>query len=312
MTSLPPSVKKVAVCLAACNGAPWLNEQLDSILRQEGVLVQVFISVDASTDETYRLVTERAATCALISVLPQERTFGSAALNFFHLLGELDFSGFDYVSLADQDDRWYSDKLLRAVRHLSEQNTDCYSSNVRAVWDDGRSVVIDKAQPLCSWDFLFEAAGPGCTYVFTRSFAQSLQSLLRNTPIPIQANIGVHDWFIYAFARASGFSWFIDPVPSMDYRQHGGNLIGANRGGAAFAHRVRTVLSGWAIRQARQMARLVKVDSRAFCRPWSRPGRLGMLFLAMNSHRARRRIPDKFFFALACLLLAIVGDRSGA
>ena len=44
---------KVAILLAAYNGIDWIEEQIFSILNQESVEVEIFISVDISTDGTY-------------------------------------------------------------------------------------------------------------------------------------------------------------------------------------------------------------------------------------------------------------------
>ena len=141
------------------------------------------------------------------------------------------FGGFDYVSLADQDDIWFEDKLSRAIDILTgrEPGFDCYSSNVVAFWEDDTRKLIDKAQPQHKWDFVFEAAGPGCTYVLKVSVVSELKPLLLSFQEQI-SKIGLHDWFIYAFSRAKGYKWFIDPVPSMLYRQHSSNQVGVNSG----------------------------------------------------------------------------------
>ena len=82
----------------------------------------------------------------------------------------------------------------------------------------------DKAQPQADWDFLFEAAGPGCTYVFTRDLVIALKASILTNWNEVQ-NVSLHDWYCYAFARSQGFKWFIDPRPSMNYRQHERNQV---------------------------------------------------------------------------------------
>lgn len=303
-------MNKVAVCLAAYNGKHWLPEQIDSIIEQKGVATNVFISVDKSSDGTEALVAELSESDSRIILLPTGQRFGGAAANFFRLLQDIDFSDFDYVSLSDQDDIWYPDKLIRAVQAISDTGADCYSSNVTAFWSDGRTALINKAQNQCEWDFLFEAAGPGCTYVFKKTFAQQVQMRIRKIPLEEISSVGLHDWFIYAFARVSGCRWFIDDQPSMSYRQHSNNQIGANSGLEAILIRARKILDGWGISQARLIAHLVGVDEQPFCLPWRKPGRWGMIFLAVNCYRTRRKLSDKLLFGAACILLAIFGDRS--
>jgi rhamnosyltransferase len=302
---------KVAVCLAAYNGIRWLGQQLDSILNQRNVSVTVFISVDQSADGTEAFVESLAKSNDRIVQLPQGVRFGGAAANFFRLLGDVDFGGFDYVSLADQDDIWFEDKLSRAIDILTgrEPGFDCYSSNVVAFWEDDTRKLIDKAQPQRKWDFVFEAAGPGCTYVLKVSVVAELKPLLLSFQEQI-SKIGLHDWFIYAFSRAKGYKWFIDPVPSMLYRQHSSNQVGVNSGLRAYLWRSKKVFGGWAISQARQIVQLVGLSGSSFYRWWSRPGRLGMLWLAANAFRCRRGFKDGCIFGIVCLFLFVVGDRS--
>lgn len=300
---------KIAVCLAAFNGREWLREQLDSILVQKNVVVTVFVSVDRSNDGTEFWVNEFSKIDKRVIQLPQGFQFGGAAANFFRLLNDVYFAAFDYVSLADQDDVWYPDKLWRAVMSLSESGSDCYSSNVLAFWDDGKERLIDKAQSQTDLDFLFEAAGPGCTYVLKRAVVEDFKLLLVSHSSEI-AKVGLHDWFIYAFARSRGYHWIIDPRPSMAYRQHAFNQVGVNAGWRAYLARAKKIVGGWGIAQARLIVLLTGLESDPFCKPWRRPGRLGMLWLALNAYRARRKVSDRFIFAAACLLLAIVGDRS--
>lgn len=309
LQSLSQPLPKIAVCMAAYNGMEWLSEQLDSILVQKNVAVTVFISVDRSNDGTELWVDEFSKIDNRVVQLPQGFRFGGAAANFFRLINDVDFAAFDYVSLADQDDIWYPDKLWRAVMLLSDSSSDCYSSNVLAFWENGTERQIDKAQSQREWDFIFEAAGPGCTYVFKRTVAENIKKFLVSHPLEV-AKVGLHDWFIYAFARTAGYRWLIDPLPSMAYRQHATNQVGVNAGWKAYRARALKIFSGWGISQARLIARLLELDNGSFCRPWRQHGRLGMLWLAMNAYRARRKFSDRVIFAIVCLLIALLGDRS--
>lgn len=298
----------LAVCLAAYNGMRWLQEQLDSILGQVSVEVTVFVSVDVSTDETERWVDQRALADKRIVVLPHGQRFGGAARNFFRLVRDVDFSAFDYVSFADQDDIWFEDKLTRAIVMLLESNAAVYSSNVIAFWPDGRRMLIKKSQRQRKWDFLFEAAGPGCTYVMRADFVVALQARIRERWNEAQA-VGLHDWFAYAFARANGYKWFIDSRPGMLYRQHAENQVGVNNGWRAFVHRARKVWAGWGIDQAGLIAQLVGLENDAFVSSWRSGTRLGYLRLASHARQCRRRFRDQLLFAVTCIVLCLAGNR---
>lgn len=293
-----------AVCLAAFNGADWLPEQIESILSQTGVVVTVFVSVDKSTDSTQEFFEQITLSQERIVLLPCGERFGGAAKNFFRLIRDVDFQLFDYVAFADQDDIWLPNKLLRSHEVLSSTKADAYSSNVIAFWPDGRQALIDKSQPKVQWDFLFEAAGPGCTYVMRTGFARALQDVVRSRWVEVQ-KVGLHDWFVYAFARVKGYSWVIDDVPSMLYRQHEHNQVGVNAGWRAFFHRVEKVLSGWGLAQSALIARLVGLENDPFVLQWRDRSKLGLLYLALHAGQCRRRVRDKFFFALSCLVLSV-------
>ena len=165
------SEPRIAILLAAFNGARWLNEQVESILKQTEVNLTLFISVDQSNDGTEALVNQLAQVNSRIQALAHGEYFGGAGANFYRLFKSIDLSQYDYVALSDQDDIWNADKLKRAVTALQHNQCDGYSANVTAFWADGKKQLIDKAQKQTQWDFLFEAAGPGCSYVLTQSLA---------------------------------------------------------------------------------------------------------------------------------------------
>jgi rhamnosyltransferase len=243
-----------------------------------------------------------------IVVLPHGQRFGGAGPNFYRLLRDVDFSSFDYVSLSDQDDCWFQTKLRRADEVLRRTSADVYSSDVIAFWPSGRRLIIEKSQPQKRWDFLFEAAGPGCTYVMKTAFAQVLQKRLREQWTEMQ-QVSLHDWFIYAFARAHGYRWVIDDQPGMLYRQHADNQVGVNEGWRAFLRRSRKIRDGWWLGQAVLIAELVGLGNDSFVRSWRTPSRLGTLRLAFYAAECRRRPRDQLLFALSCLMLFVAGNR---
>lgn len=296
------ALSRVAVLLAAFDGMRWLPQQLDSILAQRAVALTVFISVDQSTDGSEAWCDQQAARDARIRVLAHGQHFGGAARNFFRLLREVALDDFDYVCFADQDDVWLPGKLERAIAQIRETGVQAYSCNVTAFWPDGRQVLIDKAQAQVRWDFLFEAAGPGCGYVLQKGLAQEIQGLVQTQWQAVQA-VGLHDWFIYAFARSRGFRWVIDAEPGLLYRQHDRNQVGANAGWAGLWRRARKILSGWGMSQAVLTAQLLQLQDEPFVRAGLLRGRLGLLYLLWHAPSCRRRLRDRCYFVLVCLAL---------
>lgn len=299
MNEAPPP--RIAVALAAYNGELFLQEQLDSILAQVGVEVTVFISIDPSTDQTGAIAAQAADMDARIRLLPEVGRFGGAAPNFLRLLRDIDPSGFDGIAYADQDDIWYADKLSRAWSEMKRDGADGYSSNVVAFWESGQQILVHKAQPMRRWDHLFEAAGPGCTYVISRRLAISL----RACAVACRERLGpleYHDWLTYAYARSNGFSWIIDARPGMAYRQHARNQIGVNSGWRSFARRARRILSGHGFEQACLIGEAVGA-LHAPPLVLLRNGRRGLLLLALKSAQCRRAPRDRVLFFLMCLAM---------
>lgn len=295
-------MKRVAILLATYNGERWLDEQLDSLLGQTGVAVTVFVSDDSSSDGTVARLQARGDD--RVRLLPTVARYGSAAGNFFRLLRDVDFSGFDAVSLSDQDDIWHLDKLSRALALMAERQADAVSGNVTAFWPDGREHLIRKSQPQQAWDHFFEAAGPGCTYVLSPALAISLQRTLREQEQALRG-ISLHDWFIYCHARTQGFRWYIDDQPVMAYRQHGGNVIGANQGLAAARARLGKIMDGW---YRDQILLIADICGEGGAQPavWLRRGqRLALLPLLLHVGRMRRYWRDRIFLAFTFVLLAV-------
>lgn len=298
---------QVAVLLAAFNGIKYIEAQISSIISQVDVDVTVFISVDRSSDGTESLVSQLAKENAKLVLLPFGIRFGAASPNFYRLFREVELGRFDYVSLADQDDIWYPHKLLRACRTLKEEGAFGYSSNVTAFWPTGRTKLVDKAQPQRLWDFLFEACGPGCTYVLRVDLALELQSILRRGEGEVK-RVGYHDWLIYAFARSGNKPWVIDASPTMDYRQHANNQIGVNSGWRPYWGRARMILQGHGFEQASLIAGLVGASELPVVRRGLFGGRLGHLWLAFQAAQCRRKRIEQVWFFILCLIFAVVGD----
>lgn len=290
----------VSVLLATFNGETYLNEQLKSIKNQSDVEVLIVASDDGSFDRTLQLLNETSAVDCQLTLLPSQKQ-GSAAANFFRLLCDADLTHIDYVALSDQDDIWQADKLSHAVHKILENNVDAYSSNVTAFWPNGKQKLINKAQPQQQFDYMFESAGPGCTFVLTQKLALELQRFLIANQQKCQ-HIALHDWFIYAFARSRGFKWLIDKESHMLYRQHAGNVVGANVGVKAKLARWQKLREGWLVQQALLIAEILGYNDAWPIQKLKRYYFVDRLALMANVNKLRRRLRDRVALALFLLL----------
>lgn len=293
-------MKKIAVLLAAYNGERWIEEQLASILQQRNVNVTIFISVDLSKDNTLSMCQRLASNEQRIKLLEYGERFGGAASNFYRLIKDVDFSSFDYIAFADQDDLWLDNKLEMACRYL--ESCDVYSSNVTAFWPNGRTYLIDKAQPQVKYDFLFEAAGPGCTYVIDRQVATCFKAFLNENWSSVK-EVELHDWLFYAYARVHRYKWVIDSRPSMLYRQHENNQVGANNTFPAALKRYKLIKKKWYRNEILKLLGLFGADLDInFKEPLISKRYITKLKLVFYINQMRRKPKDRIYLMIAIIL----------
>ena len=294
--------KKIAVLLASYNGVKYIKEQIDSILNQKEVDVTIFISDDLSTDGTIEYLQDIYKDFKNIVYLPSGSKFGGAGKNFFRLIRDVDFSSFDFISFVDQDDIWYEDKLIRAIKTIEDKQLDAYSSNILAFWEDGKEMIINKSSLQARYDYIFEAAGPGCTYVLKKDLAISLQNFICDNWEDVN-KVELHDWFIYAFARENNYKWHIDEKPSMRYRQHTSNQVGANDGLKAKLKRLKKVFSSWYREEIIKIIKVLRLENKyKFSKYILNKSYLNNLLLLKYSFEFRRNKKEKLFLSLLILL----------
>lgn len=285
-------MKIVIVLLATYNGINWLPVQIESILKQNDVKIILVVSDDMSTDGTWEYLQSLAELDNRVTLLPRQQKFSGAAKNFYHLLESCDLQGADYFAFADQDDIWSFDKLIRQIELLEAEGYAAVSSDVEAFWPNGKTATIIKSQPQRRFDFLFESAGPGCSFLMTPWLVGELKKVL-GIPELHAYDIALHDWLTYAVCRASGGRWLIDSIPTLQYRQHGHNELGANKGLKAFISRLKKITGGWYYAEVLKIARVCQTlthqaDLLTFCTVLTqRKGLLGYI------GQCRRKLLDR-------------------
>ncbi len=234
---------KVAVLLAAYNGEKYIQEQIEYIVNQVDVDIYIYISIDASTDRTLEICQQLQKIYKNIFIINEgKERFGSAGKNFYYLIKNIDFEEFDFIALSDQDDIWKPSKIIRGIQVLEKEQASGYSSDVECFWDDGsrKNKIIKKSYPQKKYDYYFEPAGPGCTYILKRDLFSQIQNKIKH----LEKHPFHHDWFIYAYARKNNYKWHIDNLPNIYYRQHHNNQVGANTGVIQKIKRLKKLKSG--------------------------------------------------------------------
>lgn len=299
--------QRVAVILASYNGEPYVREQLLSILGQQDVDLHVFVRDDGSKDRTREIVADIAAETGKVTLLPVGTSTGSATGNFLWTLSRLDLSGFTHVSLADQDDIWAARKLARALERMTAHGADGYSSDLISYSVAQRSVsYINKSDETKDYDYLFQGASAGCTYVLSSELCATIRQRVEHVP-SLEFKPRSHDWLIYAIARSTGFKWICDGEAHIFYRQHAANVYGARSSFGGIVAKLNLIRSGWYrqnILWLRQFIENSEGEREVLSRieRWSLRDRW---YVASNAKRFRRRRRDAWVL-LACALLGLM------
>lgn len=237
-----PATQKVAILLCTYHGQRYLAEQLDSLRAQTHASWHVWASDDHSHDDTHAILQSyQAAWGADYLTIIQGPAQGFAD-NFLSLTCHQNVQA-DYFAFSDQDDIWEQDKLARALARLSTVDPDVpalYCSRTRLVdvrnQDLGFSPLFKRPPGFAN--ALMQNIGGGNTMVFNQA-ARALLNETRTSAIAIP-----HDWWAYLVISGSGGQVFYDPHPTVRYRQHEHNLIGADNSWRARMRRLRKLWQG--------------------------------------------------------------------
>ena len=227
------TINEVYVILSTYNGERFLSEQLESILAQQSVSIKLYIRDDGSSDGTRAILASFAQNHAHIEV---EYGDNIGVINsFFALLKKVPPDA-EFVAFADQDDIWLPDKLIRAVNRIKNSSKPVmYCSCYKAVDENGN--FLWQSQPpekeISFKNAIVQNITTGCTVVINRSLLTALKLNQVNTK-----NLIMHDWWVYLVATCFG-QIIYDREPSMLYRQHGGNAVGAKNGFAFWLGRIK-------------------------------------------------------------------------
>ncbi len=257
----------------------------------------MYISLDLSDDSSYELCKLLKKENSQVTLLPYGKKYGSAAKNFFRLIHDVNLNKYEYISFADQDDIWMSNKLFFAINEILTRNVEAFSSDVIAFYDNGKETLIRKSHPQKKFDHFFESAGPGCTYVLRSKALQKFKNFIMINVNIIQS-ISLHDWLIYAYFRTHNLSWHVDPKPLIKYRIHNLNHMGPNVGIPAIIKRYHMIKSGWYIDQVRLISTILSNHEKTSFK-------LEKIFLLKNFLQLRRSSRDAFIL-LFLIFLSII------
>lgn len=214
--------------LATYNGEKYLEEQLESIVKQTYENWQLIISDDNSQDSTKQIINK------YILLYPDQIKYidnkneHSAKGNFINLFNNVEES--DYYMFCDQDDVWINTKIEKFVARIEKEK---YAESILMYCD---LKIVDQKLNLLQDSYLkytnnyppnedfknftLENHIPGCVMFFNHSLKEKIGK--------ISNKCRMHDWWIALVAAAYGKIIFIDETLNL-YRQHENNTIGVKK-----------------------------------------------------------------------------------
>jgi glycosyltransferase involved in cell wall biosynthesis len=219
----------VAILLATYNGAPWLREQLDSLLRQTHDNWVLYWRDDGSGDGTLAILQafgQRAGQGRCIQLAEPPGRIGAAG-SFIALLRSVcdTLAERDMVAFADQDDIWLPQKLERGIAALRSAPRDApvlYCARQILVDNTLQQLGISRplSRPAGFPTALTQNVATGCTVMLNCLAAKLVAASRPSTGT-------LHDWWAYLLVAAAGGKLIQDDEPVVLYRQHALNLVGA-------------------------------------------------------------------------------------
>ena len=216
--SLSASALSVSVVMASYNGAPYLHEQLLSILAQLSADDELIISDDGSSDETMAILRDYQADRVRI-----ESTSGGLGptRNFEHALGR---ARGRIIVLSDQDDRWLPGRLDRVRKHFATRS-DPYDLLVMD------STITDGAlNPTLGSLFEYLDAGPGLAKnIYRNTYVgchMAFRRELLSVAMPFPRAVPMHDMWLGLVSELVGSVTF-NQGPTMLFRRSGQNYTQA-------------------------------------------------------------------------------------
>lgn len=223
-------MNQITVLMATYNGSSYVREMIDSVLAQDYTDFRLVLSDDCSKDDTAQILEEYAQKYPnRVTHYRSGLRFGNAQSHFMYLLQH--FHDTPYMMFCDQDDYWHPDKMSKTFRKMQEIEKEgmpaMVHTDLRVV--DGGLKEMDpsfmhfsklRGDRLALNQLLVQNVVTGCTMMVNRNLAE-----LASDHLP-EGKMLMHDWWLAMIAAAMGTAGYLNEA-TIDYRQHGNNVVGA-------------------------------------------------------------------------------------
>ena len=221
----------VAILLSTYNSEKYLDEQIDSILKQTYNNWELIIRDDGSTDSTIQIIHNYCLQYPNIRLIKTQKKNLGVKKSFFELLEN---SNARYYMFCDHDDVWFSDKVEKTYKKMIEEERN--NRNKAIIICSDLVVVDDKLQVIhdSMWGyskFFPEILKSSFKYLSVCNFVTGCTMMINNKAkeisFPLSPHATLHDnWIALKVLCSNGI---ISPIydTTIFYRQHGKNVCGA-------------------------------------------------------------------------------------
>jgi glycosyltransferase involved in cell wall biosynthesis len=225
MTSKP----QIDILLSCFNGQKYLEALLDSIEKQSNTSWRLIVRDDGSQDSSKKIVASFRQKHPVKVQIIEDAGKNAGPKDSFGIL--LKYTDASYCMFCDQDDIWLPDKIALTYEKMKEVERN---PNVPTLVYTDLTVVNDNLEPIADSFFKYQNIGvhqdhdkyyvayknpaAGCTIMINHSAVCAIQ--------PLGTAAIMHDWWIIMGCLAKGTIACVNK-PTVLYRQHTGNLLGA-------------------------------------------------------------------------------------
>ena len=210
----------VSVAMAFYNGKTYIEEQIDSILRNLKEKDELVISVDDDSDGSDQILKKRAQADMRIRVVKGP---GNGVVPNFQ--NALQHCRGDIIFIADQDDVWKEKKVSKVLEVFQDPDVMCVVHNAEIV--DGNLV------PSGETTFQWRESGTGFWKNMKKNSyigcCMAVRKEILKKVLPIPEKVWIHDQWIGLLTEQLGTVVFLEE-PLLLYRRHGENVTELTHG----------------------------------------------------------------------------------
>ncbi len=222
----------ISICMATYNGERFLRQQLESIIAQSNQDWQLLIRDDGSNDNTVHIVEDYAARLpSKIRLVTDNEGRLGASLNFGKLL---EYADTEYIMFSDQDDVWLPNKIeltlnaMKAAEQLYPDKPVLIHTDLQVMDSELNTI----ANSMWIYQKLFPEAGDDLNRIMAQNVVTGCTVMIntkaRVVSMPVPCEAIMYDWWLALSVCRHGKIVYVS-IPSILYRQHSDNQLGAQK-----------------------------------------------------------------------------------